>query len=43
MACVEKTKAVANAMENKQWEKAVELRGRWSPTVLSDGWLFFVE
>jgi len=28
MACVEKTKAVAEAMANKEWQKAVELRGR---------------
>jgi 6-phosphofructokinase 1 len=28
MACVEKTKAVAKAMANKEWDKAVELRGR---------------
>ncbi|CAG0922609.1 unnamed protein product [Notodromas monacha] len=28
MACVEKTKAVAAAMAAKEWEKAVELRGR---------------
>ena len=28
MKCVEKTQAVAKAMENKNWEDAVELRGR---------------
>ena len=28
MACVEKTQAVAKAMENKEWDKAVELRGK---------------
>ncbi|CAG7836459.1 unnamed protein product [Allacma fusca] len=28
MACVEKTKAVAKAMEEKQWDLAVQLRGR---------------
>ncbi|CAL8138130.1 unnamed protein product [Orchesella dallaii] len=28
MACVEKTKAVAKAMAEKQWELAVQLRGR---------------
>uniref|UniRef100_A0A646QIL3 ATP-dependent 6-phosphofructokinase n=1 Tax=Hemiscolopendra marginata TaxID=943146 RepID=A0A646QIL3_9MYRI len=28
MACVEKTQAVAKAMKEKDWEKAVELRGR---------------
>lgn len=28
MECVEKTKAVAKAMEDKQWELAVQLRGR---------------
>lgn len=28
MECVERTKAVAKAMENKEWMKAVELRGR---------------
>lgn len=28
MECVERTKAVAKAMENKEWTKAVELRGR---------------
>jgi len=28
MACVEKTKAVAKAMADKQWEEAVQLRGR---------------
>lgn len=29
MACVEKTKAVAKAMSEKQWELAVQLRGRY--------------
>ncbi|KAE8751053.1 hypothetical protein FOCC_FOCC002138 [Frankliniella occidentalis] len=28
MECVERTKAVAQAMADKQWEKAVQLRGR---------------
>lgn len=28
MACVEKTQAVAKAMENKDWDKAIELRGK---------------
>ena len=28
MACVEKTQAVAKAMADKQWELAVQLRGR---------------
>ena len=28
MACVEKTQAVAKAMANKDWDKAVELRGK---------------
>ena len=28
MACVQKTKAVAEAMANKEWDKAVEMRGR---------------
>ena len=28
MKCVEKTQAVAKAMANKNWEEAVELRGR---------------
>ncbi|XP_034252698.1 ATP-dependent 6-phosphofructokinase isoform X3 [Thrips palmi] len=28
MECVERTKAVAKAMADKQWEKAVQLRGR---------------
>lgn len=28
MECVEKTKAVAKAMADKQWELAVQLRGR---------------
>ena len=28
MACVEKTQAVAKAMENKNWDKAIELRGK---------------
>lgn len=28
MECVERTKAVANAMAQKEWTKAVELRGR---------------
>ena len=28
MACVETTQAVAKAMANKDWDKAVELRGR---------------
>ena len=28
MACVEKTQAVAKAMQEKQWELAVQLRGR---------------
>lgn len=28
MECVERTKAVAQAMEERQWVKAVELRGR---------------
>ena len=30
MACVEKTKQVAQAMANKEWDKAVELRGRYT-------------
>jgi 6-phosphofructokinase 1 len=29
MECVEKTKAVAKAMADKQWELAVQLRGRY--------------
>lgn len=29
MACVEKTQAVAKAMQEKQWELAVQLRGRF--------------
>ena len=29
MECVERTKAVAKAMADKQWEKAVQLRGRY--------------
>lgn len=29
MACVEKTQAVAKAMADKQWELAVQLRGRY--------------
>ena len=29
MACVEKTQAVAKAMADKQWELAVQLRGRF--------------
>jgi len=28
MACVEKTQAVAKAMADKQWELAVQLRGK---------------
>lgn len=28
MECVERTKAVAKAMDDKEWTKAVELRGR---------------
>ena len=28
MGCVEKTQSVAKAMKNKNWEEAVELRGR---------------
>ena len=28
MGCVEKTQAVTKAMANKNWDKAVELRGR---------------
>ena len=27
--CVNRTKAVTKAMENKQWDQAVELRGRY--------------
>lgn len=29
MACVERTKAVAKAMADKQWDVAVQLRGRY--------------
>lgn len=29
MECVERTKAVAKAMADKQWELAVQLRGRY--------------
>jgi len=32
MECVEKTKAVAKAMADKQWELAVQLRGRYKQT-----------
>jgi len=32
MACVEKTQAVAKAMAERQWEKAVQLRGRYTYT-----------
>lgn len=34
MECVERTKAVAQAMADKQWEKAVQLRGRCTYDVL---------
>lgn len=34
MECVEKTKAVAKAMADKQWELAVQLRGRYKKSVI---------
>lgn len=33
MVCVEKTKAVAKAMADKQWELAVQLRGRYKKII----------